>query len=173
MCEAFIRLATMRKKPAYNIHYVSSVCEEIGHIGGDQTSFNVHPDIGISCDVGHAADAVRDDAKVVGDVRLGQGAALSLGPIYHKGLAEHFLTTAKNAKIPVQPRAIPKGSTNNGWSLKLQHGGAAVVQIAIPLRYMHSPVEVADLTDIASVIDLTATAIAALPADFNLLPPQP
>lgn len=173
MCEAFIRLATARRKPKYNLHYVSSVCEEIGLIGGRLASFNVHPDIGVSCDVGHATDAVPDDAKVIGDLRLGKGAIVAVGPIYHKGLTEHFLDTARKSKISVQPRAVPKGMANNGWALKMEHGGAAVVQISVPLRYMHTPVEVADLKDIESVIDLTAASISSLDADFNLLPEQP
>ena len=62
---------------------------------------------------------------------------------------------------------------NNGWALKMEHGGAAVVQIAVPLRYMHTPVEVADINDIESVIDLTAAAISSLAPNFNLLPEQP
>ena len=173
MCEAFIKLATARRKPKYNIHYVSSVCEEIGLIGGRLASFNVHPDIGVSCDVGQAADACPDDAKVVGDLRLGKGAIVAVGPIYHKGLTNHFLETAQKTKIPVQPRAVPKGMGNNGWALKMEHGGAAVVQIAVPLRYMHTPVEVADINDIESVIDLTAAAISSLAPNFNLLPEQP
>ncbi len=173
MCEAFIKLASARRKPKYNIHYVSSVCEELGLIGGRLASFNVHPDIGVCCDVGHAVDACPDDAKVVGDQRLGKGAIVAVGPIYHKGLTAHFLDTARQEKIAVQVRAVPKGTGNNGWALKMEHGGAAVVQIAVPLRYMHTPVEVADLKDIESVIDLSVAAISSLKADFNLLPAQP
>ncbi len=173
MCEAFIKLASARRKPKYNIHYVSSACEEIGLIGGRLASFNVHPDIGVSCDVGHATDAVPDDAKVIGDLRLGKGAIVAVGPIYHKGLTEHFMETARKSSIPFQPRAVPKGMANNAWALKMEHGGAAVVQVAVPLRYMHTPVEVADLNDIESVIDLTAAAISSLGADFDLLPAQP
>jgi endoglucanase len=173
MCEAFIKLASARRKPKYNIHFVSSACEELGLIGGRLASFNVHPDIGVSCDVGHVADASPDDAKVVGNLRLGKGAIVSVGPIYHKGLTTHFLDTARQEKIAVQMRAVPKGMGNNGWALKMEHGGAAVVQIAVPLRYMHTPVEVADLKDIESVIDLSVAAISSLKADFNLLPAQP
>lgn len=173
MCEAFIRLATASARPRVNVHYVSSVCEEIGLVGGRLASYSVHPDIGVSCDVGHAEGPAGDDSKVVGDVRLGAGAALSRGPIYHPGLFAHFLSTARSRGIPLQVRGVPKCAGNNGWALKMERGGAAVVQIAIPLRYMHSPVEVADLTDVASAIETTAAAVAALDDDFPLLPEQP
>ena len=174
MCEAFIRLATSSEKPKVNVHYVSSVCEEIGLVGGRLASYSVHPTIGISCDVGHASDGpVGDDVKSIGDIRLGRGAALSVGPIYHKGLISHFRKTAETGRIPMQVRAVPKGAGNNGWALKLERGGMPVVQIAVPLRYMHSPVEVADLRDVESVISLTAAAVAGLDDDFPLLPKQP
>ena len=173
MCEAFIRLAAAPRRPKVNVHYVSSVCEEIGLVGGRLASYSVHPDIGVSCDVGHADGPSGDDMKVVGDVRLGAGAALARGPIYHKGLFEHFLETARSRGIPLQVRGVPKGAGNNGWAMKMERGGAAVVQIAIPLRYMHSPVEVADLADVDSAIEATAAAVAALDDGFPLLPEQP
>lgn len=68
---------------------------------------------------------------------------------------------------------MPKGAGNNGWSLKMEHGGAAVVQIAVPLRYMHSPVEVIDLKDVDSVTDLVVSAVLGLDDSFGLLPEQP
>lgn len=173
MCEAFIQLATARRKPKVNVHYVSSVCEEIGLVGGHVASYAVHPDIGISCDVAFAGDGPGDDAKVVGDIRLGKGAALAVGPIYHKGLVEHLKATAEKAGVAVQERVIPRGSGNNGWSLKMERGGAAVAQIGIPLRYMHSPVEVIDLKDVESATELAVKAVLGLPADFRLLPEQP
>ena len=108
-----------------------------------------------------------------GDQQLGKGASLAVGPIYHKGLLEHLRQTAATHQIAVQERAVPKGAGNNGWAMKMERGGTAVAQIAVPLRYMHSPVEVLDLKDVDSVIDLTASAIQALPDDFNLLPEQP
>ena len=173
MGRAFIRLATSAEPPRVNLHYVSSVCEEIGLVGGRLASYAVHPDIGISCDVAFAGDVQGDDAKVIGDIRLGAGGALAVGPIYHRGLREHFLATARAKGIPVQVRGVPKGAGNNGWSLKMEHGGAAVVQIAVPLRYMHSPVEVIDLKDVDSVTDLVVAAVLGLDDAFELLPEQP
>ncbi len=173
MCEAFIALARRKSRPKVNVVYVSSVSEEIGGIGGRVAAYAVNPDIGVSCDVGFATDAQRKDAKTAGDIALGRGAALANGPIYHKGLCAHFAKTAAKGGIPIQNRPVPRGSSNNGWQLKNARAGAAVVQIAVPLRYMHSPVEVLDLRDVAAVIDVTAAAVAALTPDFPLLPPQP
>ena len=173
MCQAFIRLATASPAPKVNLHYVSSVCEEIGLVGGHLAGYAVHPEIAISCDVAFASDIHPEDAKVIGDVSLGKGGALAVGPIYHRGLLEHFRVTARDRNIPLQLRGVPKGAGNNGWALKMEHGGAAVVQIAIPLRYMHSPVEVIDLTDVENVVTLVVAAVMGLDDSFNLLPEQP
>lgn len=173
MAEAFIRLASASEKPKVNVHYVSSVCEEIGLVGGRLASYSVNPTIGISCDVGFAEEPTGDDVKVTGAVKLGAGALIANGPIYHKGLLELFRRTAFEKGIAMQERAVPKGAGNNGWSLKTERGGTAVAQIAIPLRYMHSPVEVADLKDVESVIALTTAVVESLTDDFELLPEQP
>lgn len=70
-----------------NLHYVASVAEEIGLVGGRLASYSVHPTIGISCDVAFVSDATPEEAKVIGDVRLGSGVALARGPIYHEDFA--------------------------------------------------------------------------------------
>lgn len=173
MAEAFIRLASSPERPRVNVHYVSSVCEEIGLVGGRLASYSVAPQIGISCDVGFAEGPHGDDVKVTGEMKLGGGAALAVGPIYHRGLVDFVRRTAREKGVPLQERAVARGSGNNGWSLKTERGGAAVVQIAIPLRYMHSPVEVIDLRDVDSVVDLVVAVVLGLDDGFNLLPEQP
>ena len=173
MCETFIALAKAKDRLKVNVHYVSSVCEEIGLVGGKLASYSVNPTIGISCDVTFASDAHKEDAKVVGEVTLGNGGVLAIGPIYHKGLVDHFRAAAKETGSAMQEHAVTKGSGNNGWALKMERGGAAVVQIAVPLRYMHSPVEVIDLADIDAIVDVTVKAVEGLDDSFNLLPEQP
>lgn len=172
MCEAFINLVTSEEKPSVNIHYVSSVSEELGLVGGKLVANQVKPDIAICCDVGFATDSQRDDAKVVGDISLGKGPALAVGPIYHKNLVNHIRNTANEIGETVQERAVPKGAGNNAWALKLD-GGSAVAQIAIPIRYMHSPVEVADLKDVESIIKIVSASVMRLTPSFPLLPEQP
>ena len=57
--------------------------------------------------------------------------------------------------------------------MRMTGSGAAVVQVSIPLRYMHSPVEVLDLEDVSASIDLITKAIGAMDDGFALLPKQP
>ena len=57
--------------------------------------------------------------------------------------------------------------------MRLQRGGAATAVVAVPLRYMHSPVEVIDLRDAANAAALVASAVKSLDDSFPLLPEQP
>ena len=173
MAEAFIRLATSPCGCGVNVHYVATVMEEIGLVGGHTAAFSVKPDIGICSDVTFATDVNKEDRRTTGDIRLGRGASVARGPIYHKALTDRLLQAADAAKVPYQLKASPKGTGNNAWSMRLDAGGAAVALVSVPLRYMHSPVETIDLRDVASVIEIVAKGVGSLDDGFNLLPEQP
>ena len=173
MCEAFIKLANSQCGSGCNIHYVASVQEEVGLVGGKTAAYDVAPAIGICCDVGFATDVQKDDKKKIGDVRLGNGAIVAVGPTYHRALVDHFRSIAGTHNIPFQVKGTPRGTGTCAWAMRLERGGAAVAQISIPLRYMHSPVEVIDLNDVAAVIELVAKGVGALDDGFQLLPEQP
>ena len=173
MCEAFIRMANSQCGTGCNVHYVASVQEEVGLVGGKTAAYDVAPAIGVCCDVGFATDVQKDDRKKIGDVRLGAGPILGIGPTYHRGLTDHFTKIAESQSLPIQRKAAPRGTGTCAWAMRLERGGAAVAQISIPLRYMHSPVEVIDLDDVAAVIELVAKGVCALDDSFPLLPEQP
>ena len=173
MCEAFIKLANSQCGSGCNIHYVASVQEEVGLVGGKTAAYDVAPSIGVCCDVGFATDVQKDDKKKIGDVRLGNGAIVAVGPTYHRALVDHFRGIAGTHNIPFQVKGAPRGTGTCAWAMRLERGGAAVAQISIPLRYMHSPVEVIDLNDVAAVIELVAKGVGALDDGFPLLPEQP
>ena len=172
MAEVFIRLATSQCACGVNVHYVASVQEEVGLVGGYTTAYDVKPDIGICCDVTFASDAQKEDRKSNGDIRLGAGAVLAVGPTYHRGLMEH-IKKAAGKKVPVQMQARARGTGTCAWAMRMTGSGAAVAQVSIPLRYMHSPVEVLDLEDVAASIDLITKAVGAMDDGFALLPKQP
>ena len=172
MAEVFIRLATSQCACGVNVHYVASVQEEVGLVGGYTTAYDVKPDIGICCDVTFASDAQKEDRKSNGDIRLGDGAVIAVGPTYHRGLMEH-IKKAAGKKLPVQMQARARGTGTCAWAMRMTGSGAAVAQVSIPLRYMHSPVEVLDLGDVAVAIDLVTKAVGALDDGFELLPEQP
>ncbi len=152
------------------LHLVGSVQEELGLIGGQTASFLVNPDIGICVDVGFATDTTPADRRKLGDVRLGGGPIIGTGPLYNPKLRQQLLDTAKLEEIPVQLQVRSRASGNNAYAMRLQRGGAAVAVVAIPLRYMHSPVETLDLADVEQIIRLLCAVIGALPGNPDLAP---
>lgn len=152
------------------LHLVGSVQEELGLIGGQTSSYLVNPDIGICLDVGFATDAVPADRRKMGDARLGGGPIIGTGPLYNPKLRQMLLDSAKLEEIPVQLQVRARASGNNAYSMRMQRGGAAVALVSIPLRYMHSPVEVLDLEDVERIIRLLCAFIGSLPANPDLTP---
>lgn len=171
---AFIIAEAMRRLKGESlnvaVHMVSSVQEELGLIGATTAAHAVRPHIGICLDVGFATDATPQDRKTMGDVRLGGGPILGCGPFYNPKLRAHILKSAQTQGITCQKQVRARASGNNAYPMRMQHGGAAVSLIAIPLRYMHSPVEVLDLNDVEQIITLLCAAIRDLPATPDLTP---
>lgn len=174
---AFIVAETLRRlvgeKLNVALHMVASVQEEIGLVGGITTAYDIDPHVGFCVDVTFATDANKDDRKVAGDVRVGDGPVVGIGPTYHRTLNALAFSAAAARNIPVQRQVRSRGTGTCAWAMRLSRSGAAVSQFSIPLRYMHSPVEVLSLDDASRTVDLLCASVRAIPADFNLLPEQP
>ncbi len=174
---AFIVAETMRRlagrKLNVALHMVASVQEEVGLVGGITAAYDINPHAGFCVDVTFATDAQKEDRKVAGDVRVGGGPVVGIGPTYHTTLSAAVLAAAEAQELRVQRQVRSRGTGTCAWAMRMSRSGAAVAQLSIPLRYMHSPVEVLSLDDAAQTIDLLCATLLALPADLNLLPPQP
>lgn len=152
------------------LHLVGSVQEELGLIGGQNAAQLVKPDIGICIDVGFATDAHPSDCRTMGDVKLGGGPILGTGPFYNNKLRQLLMDTAKLEEIPLQLQVRSRASGNNAYAMRMSGGNTAVGLVAIPLRYMHSPVETLDLNDVERTIRLLCAFLGGLPANPELTP---
>lgn len=152
------------------LHLVGSVQEELGLIGGQNAAHLVNPDIGICVDVGFATDVNPQDARQMGDVKLGGGPIVGTGPFYNPKLRQQVLDTAKLEEIPVQFQVRARAAGNNAYAMRMAGGATAVTLVGIPLRYMHSPVETLDLNDVEGAIRLLCALIGSLPAEPQLTP---
>jgi len=168
--EAMRRLAGEKLNVA--LHMVASVQEELGLIGGYTTSYDIAPHIGLCVDVTFASDAQKQDKKSVGDISLGKGPVIGVGPTYHPALNELVMKTAKERAIPTQVQVRGRGNGTCAYAMRLTRSGAAVAQLSVPVRYIHSPIETLSLDDTFQAIDLLVASVLAIPADFDLLPKQ-
>lgn len=169
--EAMRRLAGEKLNVA--LHMVASVQEEVGLVGGITAAYDIDPHVGFCVDVTFATDAQKEDRKVAGDIRVGDGPVLGIGPTYHTKLNALVLGAAEQKKIAVQRQVRSRGTGTCAWAMRMSRSGAAVAQLSVASRYIHSPVEVISLDDAAKTVDLLCAAVRAIPADLDLHPKQP
>ncbi len=174
---AFIVTEVMRRLVGERLnvalHMVASVQEEVGLVGGITAAYDINPHIGLCVDVAFATDAQKEDRKVAGDIRLGAGPVVGIGPTYHSTLNSLVFAASDARNIAVQRQVRSRGTGTCAWAMRMSRSGAAVAQIGVPLRHMHSPVEVLSLADVNQTIDLLCALIRMIPADLDLSPKQP
>ena len=149
---------------------VSTVQEEVGLRGGTASAYGVRPDLGIAVEVGFASDYPDADHKQAGEVRLGQGPILARGPNINPVLFELLVATAREAEIPFQVMGIPRASGTDANAMQLARGGVATALVSVPLRYMHTPVEVLDLDDLHKTVQLLAALCARIGPGHSFIP---
>lgn len=149
---------------------VSTVQEEVGLRGGTASAYGVNPDLGIAVEVGFASDYPDADHKHAGEIRLGQGPIIARGPNINPALFELLTATARDEGIPFQVMGIPRASGTDANVMQLSRGGVATALISVPLRYMHTPVEVLDLDDLQRTVQLLAALCARIAPESSFIP---
>jgi endoglucanase len=167
---AEVMRALSRRALKISVIGVATVQEEIGLRGAITSAYRVHPDAGIAIDVGFASDHPETDPKKMGEVKLGGGPNLHRGANINPVLERELAKTARRLKIACQVTASPHGTGTDANAIQLSRGGAATALISIPLRYMHTPVEVLSLKDLDACVKLLTEFLAAHPAGRDYRP---
>lgn len=157
-------------KPTAAVYAVSTVQEEIGLRGAITSSFSIDPHLGIAVDVTHATDCPTLDKKQHGDIKLGKGPVVYRGPNVNPVMHEQLKLLAIEKEIPIQVAGISKPAGNDANVMQISRGGQATAIVAIPNRYMHSPVEVISLDDLDNAAQLIAEFCITLNADSDFTP---
>jgi putative aminopeptidase FrvX len=134
---------------------VAVVQEEVGDFAGSRTAaYALEPAVAIAVDVTHTTDVRGADPEDEGEVKLGGGPALMRGPSMHPAIFDLLHETAAAEGIDVSIE-VSRGHTNtDADAMYLSRIGIATGLVSIPLRYMHTPVEVVHLEDLENVIRL-------------------
>ena len=135
---------------------VAAVQEEVGDFAGSRTAaFATEPDLAIAIDVTHTTDVRGADPEEEGKIVLGGGPTLSRGPSIHQDVFERLYDTAEAEGIPVTVEVSPRGATStDADAVYLSRAGVATGLVSVPLRYMHSPIEMLDLDDLELAVQL-------------------
>ncbi|MEX0725237.1 MAG: M42 family metallopeptidase [Planctomycetaceae bacterium] len=145
-----------KSNPKAAVIAVSTVQEEIGLRGAMTSAFSLEAQLGIAVDVTHATDCPTVSEKEYGTVKMGQGPVVYRGPNVNPRLFERLSQLGGERKIPFQVNGISKPAGNDANTMQISRGGMATGIVAIPNRYMHSPVEVISLNDLHHAAELIA-----------------
>jgi endoglucanase len=151
------------KSHAWDVWAVATAQEET-ILGGAYTSaFGLRPELAIAVDVTFAKGPGANDWQTHA---LGKGVALGWGPNIHPFMYKKFEELAKKLEIPYTTDVMPRMSGTDGYATQVTAEGIPTMVVSIPLRYMHTPVEMVAVKDIVRTGRLLAEFIAALTPDF-------
>lgn len=151
-----------KQKPKVSLYAASCVQEEVGLRGAFMSAVQLKPDMALVTDVGHATDSPGIDARKHGKTKLGGGPIISFGGAMLPEMTDRLVKIADKKKIPVQRLAEPGASWTDADSFFKASGGCATALVALPIRYMHTTVEMTDLRDMERIAELFAAFVLSL-----------
>jgi putative aminopeptidase FrvX len=168
IAEVARKLKENKKKLPFGLYIVNAVQEEIGLRGAEMIARRIKPNIAIVTDVTHDTHTPMINKAIEGDIQCGKGPSLAYAPAIHNKLLAIIEDTAKKKKIPVQFRALSRSTGTDTDSFAYANDGCPSVLISIPLRYMHTTVEMIHKKDIADTIELMYESLLNLSPKTNL-----
>ena len=155
--------AVQAKSHAWDVWLAATVQEEISYAGGATSAFALRPALAIVVDVTFAKGPGANGWETF---PLGGGPTLGIGPHIHPFLLKRLRGLADALEIPYALEPMPETSSTETDAIQLSQAGVPTAVVSIPIRYMHSPVEVAAQTDIQRAARLLAEFVTRLEADF-------
>lgn len=157
-----------KKKLPFGLYIVNAVQEEIGLRGAEMIARRIKPDVAIITDVTHDSTTPMINKMTQGDVSCGKGPALTYGPAVHNKLLDLIQNVAEKSKIQVQLSTVSRSTGTDTDSFAYANEGCPSALISIPLRYMHTTVEMLNRQDIEDTIRLMYETLLALSPKTNL-----
>ncbi|MEO6317004.1 MAG: M20/M25/M40 family metallo-hydrolase [Chitinophagaceae bacterium] len=157
-----------KKKLPYGLYIVNAVQEEVGLRGAEMIARRIKPNIAIVTDVTHDTTTPMINKVVEGDIACGKGPSLAYAPAIHNKLLDIVQGVAAKSKIPFQLRALSRSTGTDTDSFAYANDGCPSVLISIPLRYMHTTVEMLHKSDIETTIQLMYETLLTLTPSTNL-----
>lgn len=147
----------------WDVCAVATTQEEETMVGARTSAYRVQPALAVAIDVTFGSGPGSPANKTF---PLGEGPTLGWGPVVHPKLHGVFKHLAARLEIPYKMEIMPKLTGTDGDALQVSRGGVPTMVVSIPLRYMHTPVEVVSIRDIQTTAHLLAEFAAGLDGDF-------
>ena len=143
-----------KKKLPFGLYITNSVQEEIGLRGAEMITQRIKPNVAIVTDVTHDTTTPMIKKETNGLAKIGDGPVISYAPAVQNRLRELLIETAEKKKIPFQRMAASRMTGTDTDAFAYSNGGVASALISLPLRYMHTTVEMVHKNDVENVIKL-------------------
>jgi putative aminopeptidase FrvX len=157
-----------KKKLPFGLYITNSVQEEVGLYGATMIAQTIKPNIAIVTDVTHDTTTPMIEKKKEGSMKCGDGPVIAYAPSVHHIIRDLITETAKKKKIPFQRNALSRATGTDTDSFAFSNGGVPSALISLPLRYMHTTVEMVAKEDVANVIKLIYETLLKIKPEMNL-----
>ncbi|QAA81198.1 M42 family peptidase [Aequorivita sp. H23M31] len=138
----------------FGLYVTNSVQEEIGLRGAEMIADRIKPNVAIITDVTHDTTTPMIDKKKEGHAEIGSGPVIAYAPAVQQKLRDLIVDTAEKNMIPFQRAALSRATGTDTDAFAYSNGGVASALISLPLRYMHTTVEMVHRDDVENVIKL-------------------
>lgn len=155
------------KQLPFGLYIVNSVQEEIGLRGAEMITQTIQPNVAIVTDVCHDTTTPMIDKKIEGDLQLGKGPVIAYAPAVQNKLRDLITDTADANQIPFQRHATSRVTGTDTDAFAYSNGGVPSALISLPLRYMHTTVEMVHRDDVENVIKLIYETLLKLENNHN------
>jgi putative aminopeptidase FrvX len=143
-----------KKELPFGLYITNAVQEEIGLRGAEMIAHTIKPNAAIITDVTHDTTTPMIEQKKEGRLEMGKGPVVAYAPAVQQKLRDLITDTAEAKKIPFQRSALSRATGTDTDAFAYSNGGVASALISLPLRYMHTTVEMVHREDVENVIKL-------------------
>ena len=151
----------------FGLYIVNSVQEEIGLRGAEMITHTIKPNVAIITDVTHDTTTPMIEKKTEGDLKIGNGPVIAYAPAVQNNLRELIIDVAQKNNIPFQRNACSRATGTDTDAFAYSNGGVASALISLPLRYMHTTVEMVQKEDVEHVIQLIYETLLKIENNHN------
>jgi len=155
------------KELPFGLYIVNSVQEEIGLRGAQMIAERIKPDLAIVTDVCHDTQSPMYNKKEQGDLSSGKGPVLTYGPAVHNNVQEMLIDVSDKKKINYQLAATSRSTGTDTDAFAYSNSGVPSVLISLPLKYMHTTVEMTHQDDMDAVIKMIYEFLIQLKKDHD------
>src|SRR5690606_17524304 len=157
-----------KKKLPFGLYITISVQEEVGLYGATMIAETIKPNIAIVTDVTHDTTTPMIEKKKEGEQQCGKGPVIFYAPSVHHTIRELIVETARAKEITFQRAAASRSTGTDTDAFAHSNGGVPSALISLPLRYMHTTVEMVSKEDVGNVIQLIYETMLKISPEMTL-----